>query len=111
MSQESRLLRRIRAGQGAYPCPPQPSFSHAAEQDYRRNNLAEELLKICAETYGPASALAEQAADCLAAATVIYPDVPEEAVGRPSPSSPPIAHPPPRRLRSSDPAPRAGHRA
>lgn len=76
----------------------------AEEQDRRRENLAEELLKIFAEeiTWESAEddateqANATRAATCaahaaLAAATVLYPEVPEPAVEPDVPADLPVA--------------------
>lgn len=74
MPTERALIRRQRSLGNASPgymMPPSPQ----EETDRRRFYLAEELLKIRA---GSASLdLKEEAAECLAAAEIIYPEPPE----------------------------------
>lgn len=53
-----------------------------SEVDYRRDALAEELLKIAVEA-SPSGEWASMASEALAAATVIHPDLPEEEEEQP----------------------------
>ncbi len=90
MSQESRLIRRLRGSSGSGMCPPAQPMDYRqsviAEQDFRRTNLAEELLKIAADGFEPeeedtwADILTEMARGALAAAEVIYPELPEASL-------------------------------
>ena len=75
MLTERAIIRRLRSlGNAAsgYMMPPSPQ----EETDRRRFYLAEELLKIRAESAG--LDLKEEAAESLAAAEIIYPELPDE---------------------------------
>lgn len=85
MSQERRLMRRLERQQPecAGPRATLPQWTPQDEQDDRRNRLAERLLEILTEETVSADPdlcerMAETAKAALAAAEVIYPDVPEQ---------------------------------
>lgn len=96
MSQKRRLARKLGlyGGQAAAPLdiprPMDPGAQAALEQDWKRENLAQELLKILTEEvvgYGEGETIEtgrlveqmEVAADAaMAAAEKLYPELPEE---------------------------------
>lgn len=75
MPTERAIIRRLRSLGGA-GCAPMP-YDPQGEIDRRRFYLAEELLKIRAETVADGN-LSAAASEALAAAEIIYPEPPPE---------------------------------
>lgn len=89
MSRERRLARKlgpygVSVGMGQPFNPPvDPRMQAAMEQDWKRERLAEELLKILTEETASTdpdlkSRMAEAAEAALAAAEAVYPELPEK---------------------------------
>lgn len=74
MPTERAIIRRLRSLGGA-GCAPMP-YDPQVEMDRRRFYLAEELLKIRAED--SSKNLSTAATEALAAAEIIYPELPPE---------------------------------